>query len=65
MNLPDDISVKDIDVLIIGGGTAGPMAAVAAKEKNPEASVIRNVEACGSIRNENAFYFSRRLQQVP
>ena len=40
MNLPDDISVKDVDVLIIGVGTAGPMAAVAAKEKNPEASVM-------------------------
>ena len=39
MNLPDDIEVKDIDILIIGGGTAGPMAAVAAKEKNPDASV--------------------------
>ena len=53
MNLPDDISVKDIDVLIIGGGTAGPMAAVAAKEKNPEASVMllekANVKRSGAI----------------
>ena len=40
MNLPDDIPVKDVDVLIIGGGTAGPMAAVAAKEHSPDASVM-------------------------
>lgn len=34
MMLPDDIKVTDVDVLIIGGGTAGPMAAVTAKEQD-------------------------------
>jgi len=53
MNLPEDISTKDVDVLIIGGGTAGPMAAVSAKEKNPNASVMllekANVKRSGAI----------------
>ena len=30
----------DCDVLVIGGGTAGPMAAYKAKRKNPEAKVV-------------------------
>ncbi|MCG8610108.1 MAG: fumarate reductase/succinate dehydrogenase flavoprotein subunit, partial [Pseudomonadales bacterium] len=53
MNLPDDIAVKDVDVLVIGGGTAGPMAAVKAKEKNPDLSVLllekANVKRSGAI----------------
>ena len=53
MTLPDDITVKDVDILVIGGGTAGPMAAVAAKEKSPNASVMllekANVKRSGAI----------------
>ena len=53
MNLPEDIAVKDIDVLVIGGGTAGPMAAVTIKEQNPDASVMllekANVKRSGAI----------------
>jgi succinate dehydrogenase/fumarate reductase flavoprotein subunit len=30
----------ETDVLVVGGGTAGPMAAVKAKEKNPELRVM-------------------------
>jgi len=49
----DDITVKDIDVLVIGGGTAGPMAAITAKEKDPSASVMllekANVKRSGAI----------------
>ena len=32
--------IAEVDVLVIGGGTAGPMAAVKAKEKNPSAKVM-------------------------
>ncbi|WP_308366368.1 MULTISPECIES: fumarate reductase/succinate dehydrogenase flavoprotein subunit [unclassified Microbulbifer] len=53
MAIPDDIKVMDVDVLVIGGGTAGPMAAVTAKEKNPDASVMllekANVKRSGAI----------------
>ncbi len=53
MTLPDDITVTDIDVLVIGGGTAGPMAAITAKEQNPNASVMllekANVKRSGAI----------------
>lgn len=53
MNLPDDITVSDVDVLVIGGGTAGPMAAVTAKEQNPDAKVMllekANVKRSGAI----------------
>ncbi len=53
MTLPDDIKVTDVDVLIIGGGTAGPMAAVTAKEQNPNAVVMllekANVKRSGAI----------------
>lgn len=53
MNIPDDIKVTDVDILIIGGGTAGPMAAVTAKEQNPDASVMllekANVKRSGAI----------------
>ncbi|HAG92650.1 MAG TPA: fumarate reductase/succinate dehydrogenase flavoprotein subunit, partial [Gammaproteobacteria bacterium] len=49
----DDITVKDVDVLVIGGGTAGPMAAITAKEKDPSASVMllekANVKRSGAI----------------
>lgn len=53
MALPDDIPVIDVDILVIGGGTAGPMAAVTAKEKNPDAKVMllekANVKRSGAI----------------
>jgi len=53
MTLPDDITVTDVDVLVIGGGTAGPMAAVTAKEQNPNAKVMllekANVKRSGAI----------------
>ena len=43
----------DCDVLVIGGGTAGPMAAYKAKVKNPEATVVllekANVKRSGAI----------------
>lgn len=53
MALPDDISVIDVDLLVIGGGTAGPLAAITAKEQNPDASVMllekANVKRSGAI----------------
>lgn len=46
-------SEVDCDVLVIGGGTAGPMAAYKAKMKNPNAKVIllekANVKRSGAI----------------
>ncbi|MFK8081091.1 MAG: fumarate reductase/succinate dehydrogenase flavoprotein subunit [Granulosicoccus sp.] len=43
----------DCDVLIIGGGTAGPMAALKAKRKNPKANIVlldkANVKRSGAI----------------
>jgi len=43
----------DCDVLVIGGGTAGPMAAMKAKKNNPEANVVllekANVKRSGAI----------------
>jgi succinate dehydrogenase/fumarate reductase flavoprotein subunit len=43
----------EVDVLVIGGGTAGPMAAVKAKEKNPALKVMllekANVKRSGAI----------------
>ncbi|CAN5198712.1 fumarate reductase/succinate dehydrogenase flavoprotein subunit [soil metagenome] len=43
----------ETDVLVIGGGTAGPMAAVKAKEKNPKLRVLllekANVKRSGAI----------------
>lgn len=43
----------DCDVLVIGGGTAGPMAALRAKRRNPEATVVllekANVKRSGAI----------------
>lgn len=53
MSLLDDMKVKDVDVLVIGGGTAGPMAAVTVKERHPEMSVLllekANVKRSGAI----------------
>lgn len=49
----DGLSEVDCDVLVIGGGTAGPMAALKAKQKNPNAKVIllekANVKRSGAI----------------
>ncbi|MGE4220747.1 MAG: fumarate reductase/succinate dehydrogenase flavoprotein subunit [Alphaproteobacteria bacterium] len=43
----------DCDILVIGGGTAGPMAAYKAKQKNPNATVVllekANVKRSGAI----------------
>ena len=36
----DGIDQIDCDILVIGGGTAGPMAALKAKRKNPDANVV-------------------------
>jgi succinate dehydrogenase/fumarate reductase flavoprotein subunit len=48
-----DITVRDFDVLVIGGGTAGPLAAITAKENNPDATVLllekANVKRSGAI----------------
>ncbi len=45
--------ITEVDVLVIGGGTAGPMAAVKAKEKNPALKVMllekANVKRSGAI----------------
>src|SRR5580700_5516283 len=52
-DLVDGLSEVSCDVLIIGGGTAGPMAALKAKLKNPAATVIllekANVKRSGAI----------------
>src|SRR5918994_1027141 len=49
----DDLSEVSCDVLVIGGGTAGPMAALKAKLKNPKANVVllekANVKRSGAI----------------
>lgn len=49
----DGMSEIECDVLVIGGGTAGPMAALKAKKKNPNAKVIllekANVKRSGAI----------------
>jgi len=43
----------EVDVLVIGGGTAGPMAAVKAKQANPQLRVLllekANVKRSGAI----------------
>jgi succinate dehydrogenase/fumarate reductase flavoprotein subunit len=45
--------IAEVDVLVIGGGTAGPMAAVKAKERNPALKVMllekANVKRSGAI----------------
>ena len=47
------IITRDVDVLVIGGGTAGPMAAVKAKQANPGSTVLllekANVKRSGAI----------------
>jgi HEAT repeat protein len=52
-DIVDSLSEVSCDVLVIGGGTAGPMAALKAKMKNPKASVIlmekANVKRSGAI----------------
>ena len=49
----DGVSEVTCDVLVIGGGTAGPMAALKAKRRNPNAKVIllekANVKRSGAI----------------
>ncbi len=40
--------VETADVLVIGGGIAGLAAAVAAKEKNPDADVLVVEKACSA-----------------
>ncbi|MEO1544146.1 MAG: FAD-binding protein, partial [Pseudomonadota bacterium] len=51
--IKDGTSEVSCDVLVIGGGTAGPMAALKAKQKNPNAKVIllekANVKRSGAI----------------
>ncbi|HVC50502.1 MAG TPA: fumarate reductase/succinate dehydrogenase flavoprotein subunit [Stellaceae bacterium] len=52
-DIPDRVSQVDCDILVIGGGTAGPMAAYKAKVKNPKARVVllekANVKRSGAI----------------
>ncbi|MGD9867712.1 MAG: fumarate reductase/succinate dehydrogenase flavoprotein subunit [Hyphomicrobiales bacterium] len=52
-DIAEGISSVECDVLVIGGGTAGPMAALKAKKQNPEARVIllekANVKRSGAI----------------
>lgn len=47
------LNTVEADILVIGGGTAGPMAAYKAKMKNPEAKVVllekANVKRSGAI----------------
>ncbi|MEM8572300.1 MAG: fumarate reductase/succinate dehydrogenase flavoprotein subunit [Pseudomonadota bacterium] len=49
----DGLTQIDCDILVIGGGTAGPMAAIKAKRKNPNANVVlldkANVKRSGAI----------------
>lgn len=53
MSVQNNVPVRDVDILVIGGGTAGPMAAVTAKERNPSAEVMllekANVKRSGAI----------------
>ncbi|MFE8071820.1 fumarate reductase/succinate dehydrogenase flavoprotein subunit [Marinobacteraceae bacterium S3BR75-40.1] len=53
MKNPSEVPVTDVDVLVIGGGTAGPMAAVTVKERNPDLKVMllekANVKRSGAI----------------
>ena len=52
-DIPDRVSQVECDILVIGGGTAGPMAAYKAKVKNPKARVVllekANVKRSGAI----------------
>ena len=53
MSSTNEIETKELDVLVIGGGTAGPMAAVTAKEQDPSLDVMllekANVKRSGAI----------------
>lgn len=52
-DIPDRVSQVDCDILVIGGGTAGPMAAAKAKAANPALRVVlmekANVKRSGAI----------------
>src|SRR5271154_4062353 len=52
-DLPEGVSQIDCDILVTGGGTAGPMAAYKAKMKNRAARVVllekANVKRSGAI----------------
>ena len=52
-DIVDGLSEVSCDVLVIGGGTAGPMAALKAKLRNPKANVVlmekANVKRSGAI----------------
>ena len=45
-----DIPVIETDVLVIGGGTAGPMAAVTVKEQDPTLKVLLLEKAFAKLR---------------
>ena len=49
----DGVDQIDCDILVIGGGTAGPMAAIHAKRQNPDANIVlldkANVKRSGAI----------------
>ena len=51
--IKDGLTQVDCDVLVIGGGTAGPMAALKVKQNNPKARVVllekANVKRSGAI----------------
>src|ERR1041384_2515263 len=52
-NFVEGLAEATCDVLVIGGGTAGPMAALKAKQKNPKLNVVllekANVKRSGAI----------------
>jgi len=49
----DGLSEVSCDVLVIGGGTAGPMAALKAKLKNPKANVVCWRRPTSSVRSDS------------
>ena len=71
----DGLTQIECDILIIGGGTAGPMAALKAKRKNPEANVVlldkANVKRSGAISmgmdglNNSVFQVMQRPNNIP
>ncbi|MDU0957186.1 MAG: FAD-binding protein, partial [Bradyrhizobium sp.] len=52
-DITDGLTEVSCDILVIGGGTAGPMAAYKAKRRNPQARVVllekANVKRSGAI----------------